>query len=42
MTQAALAAGRDAVHHRLIAPLGHDAFLVQEEPQSRLIREFLR
>jgi homoserine O-acetyltransferase len=41
MTQAALAAGRDAQHHRLVAPLGHDAFLVQEQPQSDLIREFL-
>jgi homoserine O-acetyltransferase/O-succinyltransferase len=42
MTQAALTAGRDAVHHRIIAPLGHDAFLVQEEPQTELIREFLK
>jgi homoserine O-acetyltransferase len=42
MTQAALAAGRDAVHHRIVAPLGHDAFLVQEEPQSQLIRDFLK
>jgi homoserine O-acetyltransferase len=42
MTQAALAAGRDAIHHRITAPLGHDAFLVQQEPQSALIREFLR
>jgi len=41
MTQAALKAGRDAVHHRIQAPLGHDAFLVQEQPQSDLIREFL-
>lgn len=41
MTQAAQAAGRDAVHHRIVAPLGHDAFLVQEEPQTSLIREFL-
>jgi homoserine O-acetyltransferase len=41
MTQAALAAGREAVHHPLHAPLGHDAFLIQEEPQSALIREFL-
>jgi homoserine O-acetyltransferase len=41
MTQAALAAGREAVHHRITAPLGHDAFLVQEQPQSDLIREFL-
>ena len=41
MTQAALAAGREAVHHRIHAPLGHDAFLVQAEPQSELIREFL-
>ena len=42
MAQAALAAGREAVHHRISAPLGHDAFLVQEQPQSDLIREFLR
>jgi homoserine O-acetyltransferase len=41
MTQAALAANRDAMHHRIAAPLGHDAFLVQEQPQSNLIREFL-
>ena len=41
MTQAALAVGRDAIHHRIIAPLGHDAFLVQEQPQTDLIREFL-
>ena len=41
MTQAAIAAGRDAIHHRIIAPLGHDAFLVQEKPQTELIREFL-
>jgi homoserine O-acetyltransferase len=42
MTQAALAAGRDAVHHRIIAPLGHDAFLVQEQPQTELIQECLQ
>jgi homoserine O-acetyltransferase len=41
MTQAALAAGCDAKHHRIVAPLGHDAFLVQEQPQSDLIRKFL-
>jgi homoserine O-acetyltransferase len=41
MTQAALKAGREAVHHRVIAPLGHDAFLVQDQPQTDLIREFL-
>jgi homoserine O-acetyltransferase len=41
MTRAALAAGREAIHHRIVAPLGHDAFLVQEQPQSDLIREFL-
>ena len=34
MTEAAHLAGRDATHHRINAPLGHDAFLVQEmEPQ---------
>jgi homoserine O-acetyltransferase len=41
MTQAALAAGREAVHHRIHAPLGHDAFLIQKEPQTELIRGFL-
>ncbi len=42
MTAAARAAGREAVHHKIHAPLGHDAFLVQKEPQTELIREFLR
>jgi homoserine O-acetyltransferase len=41
MTVAAVAAGREAVHHKIHAPLGHDAFLVQMEPQTELIREFL-
>ena len=41
MTQAAKTAGRDAIHHRIDAPLGHDAFLVLKEPQSTLIAEFL-
>ncbi|MCE0523089.1 MAG: homoserine O-acetyltransferase [Methylacidiphilales bacterium] len=41
MTRAALDAGRKAVHHKIHAPLGHDAFLVQREPQTELIREFL-
>jgi homoserine O-acetyltransferase len=41
MTQSALAAGRKAVHHSLHAPLGHDAFLVQTEPQGAMIRNFL-
>jgi homoserine O-acetyltransferase len=41
MAQAARAAGRDAVHHPIHAPLGHDAFLVLKEPQSELIRQFL-
>jgi len=41
MTAAAQAAGREAVHHKIHAPLGHDAFLVQKEPQTELIREFL-
>jgi homoserine O-acetyltransferase len=41
MTHAAQAAGRDAVHHKIEAPLGHDAFLVLKEPQSQLISEFL-
>ncbi len=42
MAQAAKAAGRDAVHHSIHAPLGHDAFLVLKEPQTQLITEFLR
>jgi homoserine O-acetyltransferase len=42
MAQAAQSAGRDALHHSIHAPLGHDAFLVQKEPQTELIREFLR
>jgi len=42
MTVAARAAGREAVHHKIHAPLGHDAFLVQKEPQTELIAEFLR
>lgn len=41
MLRAARAAGREAVHHKIHAPLGHDAFLVQKEPQSELIRDFL-
>ncbi len=41
MAVAAQAAGRDAVHHKIHAPLGHDAFLVQKEPQTELIRAFL-
>ncbi len=41
MAVAAQAAGRDAVHHKIHAPLGHDSFLVQKEPQTELIREFL-
>jgi homoserine O-acetyltransferase len=41
MAVAALAAGREAVHHKIHAPLGHDAFLVQRDPQTDLIREFL-
>ena len=41
MTSAAKAAGREAVHHKIHAPLGHDAFLVQRDPQTDLIREFL-
>jgi len=41
MTQAALAGGREAIHHRIHAPLGHDAFLIQKEPQSGWIKEFL-
>ena len=41
MAVAARAAGREAVHHKIHAPLGHDAFLVQKEPQTELIRKFL-
>ena len=41
MTDAAQKAGREAVHHRIVAPLGHDAFLIQQQPQTDLIREFL-
>ena len=41
MAIAARAAGREAVHHKIHAPLGHDSFLVQKEPQTELIREFL-
>jgi len=41
MATAARAAGREAVHHKIHAPLGHDAFLVQQEPQTALIRDFL-
>jgi homoserine O-acetyltransferase len=42
MTHAARAAGRDAEHHKIHAPLGHDAFLVLKEPQTELVREFLK
>ncbi len=42
MAVAARSAGRDAVHHSIHAPLGHDAFLVQKEPQTELITEFLK
>jgi homoserine O-acetyltransferase len=41
MAVAAHAAGRDAVHHKIHAPLGHDAFLVQKEPQTEMIQNFL-
>ena len=41
MTVAAQAAGRDAIHHQIHAPLGHDAFLVLKEPQTELIQAFL-
>ncbi len=41
MNVAAKAAGRNSAHHKIHAPLGHDAFLVQKEPQTELIREFL-
>ena len=42
MTEAAHVAGRSATHHQITAPLGHDAFLVQAEPQTHFIREFLQ
>ena len=42
MAEAARAAGRDAVHHVIHAPLGHDAFLVLKEPQTELIARFLK
>jgi homoserine O-acetyltransferase len=41
MSVAARAAGRDAAHHKIHAPLGHDSFLVQAEPQTELIQKFL-
>ena len=41
MAVAARAAGRDAAHHKIHAPLGHDAFLVLKEPQTELIVKFL-
>jgi homoserine O-acetyltransferase len=41
MHVAATAAGRDSTHHEIHAPLGHDAFLVQKEPQTEMIRGFL-
>jgi homoserine O-acetyltransferase len=41
MAVAAKATGRDAAHHKIHAPLGHDAFLVQKEPQTELIAKFL-
>jgi homoserine O-acetyltransferase len=41
MAAAARAAGREATHHKIHAPLGHDSFLVQKEPQSELIAKFL-
>jgi homoserine O-acetyltransferase len=42
MALAARAAGREAEHHKIPAPLGHDAFLVLKEPQTELISAFLR
>ncbi|MCE0522278.1 MAG: homoserine O-acetyltransferase [Methylacidiphilales bacterium] len=41
MAVAARAAGRHADHHKIHAPLGHDAFLVQRDPQTELIRKIL-
>lgn len=41
MAVAAVAAGREAAHHKIHAPLGHDAFLVLKEPQTELVQEFL-
>ena len=42
MAIAARASGREAAHHKIHAPLGHDAFLVQKEPQTELIAAVLR
>lgn len=42
MARAARMAGREAEHFEIEAPLGHDAFLVQEEPQVELVRDFLQ
>ncbi len=42
MAVAAQAAGRAAEHHKIHAPLGHDAFLVQKEPQTEVVSKFLR
>jgi len=33
--------GHAAAHHKIHAPLGHDAFLVQRDPQTEMIRDFL-
>jgi len=41
MTLAARSAGREAIHHQIQAPIGHDAFLVQRDPQTELIVKFL-
>ncbi len=41
MAAAARAAGREAVHHEINGPLGHDSFLVQKEPQTEMIARFL-
>ncbi len=41
MAVAARVGGREAAHHTIHAPLGHDAFLVQKEPQTELVARFL-
>ncbi len=42
MLLAARAAGLDAEHYEIQAPLGHDAFLVQPDPQIELVSKFLQ
>lgn len=39
--QLSIAAGRQSAHHVIETPWGHDAFLLEAEEQTRLIRDFL-